>query len=52
MLNAEATRINVSDAISDLIKKLKPKDRLYFYFAGHGDIEDLTQSKNGLLLLL
>ncbi|MFZ1323037.1 MAG: caspase family protein, partial [Ignavibacteria bacterium] len=50
-INEQATRINVSDAISNILKKTKSGDIIYFYFAGHGDIEDLTQSKNGLLLL-
>src|SRR5690606_35319308 len=39
------------DAISILARKAKAGDRIYFFFAGHGDMEDLTQSENGLLLL-
>ncbi|MBK6861478.1 MAG: caspase family protein [Saprospiraceae bacterium] len=50
-INDAANRINVCDGISKLIKKLQPGDRVYFYFAGHGDIEALSQAKNGLLLL-
>lgn len=50
-LNERATRINVGDAISQVARKAKPKDRIYFFFAGHGDMEDLTQIENGLLLL-
>ncbi|MCC6753418.1 MAG: caspase family protein [Saprospiraceae bacterium] len=50
-VNDKATRIPVCDAISSLVRRVQPGDRVYFYFAGHGDIEDLTQSENGLLLL-
>jgi tetratricopeptide (TPR) repeat protein len=50
-LDEEATRNNVADAISVTARKAKPGDRVYFFFAGHGDMEDLTQIENGLLLL-
>ncbi len=50
-LNEQATRNNVADAISVTTRKAKPGDRVYFFFAGHGDMEDLTQIENGLLLL-
>ncbi|OQY96633.1 MAG: hypothetical protein B6D37_01545 [Sphingobacteriales bacterium UTBCD1] len=50
-LNGNATRTNVGDAISEIARKAKPGDRVYFFFAGHGDMEDLTQIENGLLLL-
>ena len=50
-LNENATRNNVGDAISVVARKAKPGDRVYFFFAGHGDMEDLTQVENGLLLL-
>ena len=50
-LDEEATRNNVADAISITARKAKPGDRVYFFFAGHGDMEDLTQIENGLLLL-
>jgi uncharacterized caspase-like protein len=49
--NENATRVNVGDAISVVARKAKSGDRIYFYFAGHGDMEDLTQIENGLLLL-
>jgi tetratricopeptide (TPR) repeat protein len=49
--NENATRVNVGDAISVVARKAKSGDRVYFYFAGHGDMEDLTQIENGLLLL-
>jgi tetratricopeptide (TPR) repeat protein len=50
-LNENAIRTNVGDAISVVARKVKPGDRVYFFFAGHGDMEDLTQIENGLLLL-
>ena len=50
-LDENATRNNVADAISETARKAKPGDRVYFFFAGHGDMEDLTQIENGLLLL-
>lgn len=50
-LNDQANRTNVGDAISILARKAKSGDRVYFFFAGHGDMEDLTQIENGLLLL-
>ena len=50
-LNENANRTNVGDAISVVARKAKPTDRVYFFFAGHGDMEDLTQIENGLLLL-
>ena len=50
-LNANATRNNVGDAISVIARKAKAGDRVWFFFAGHGDMEDLTQIENGLLLL-
>ena len=50
-LDENATRNNVADAISVTARKAKAGDRVYFFFAGHGDMEDLTQIENGLLLL-
>jgi len=50
-LNENATRNNVGDAISVIARKAKSGDRVWFFFAGHGDMEDLTQIENGLLLL-
>lgn len=50
-LNQQASKINILDALSAVFKKIQKGDKLFFYFAGHGDIEDLTQSENGLLLL-
>ncbi|MCX8018997.1 MAG: caspase family protein [Chitinophagaceae bacterium] len=50
-INDKATKNNVADAISQVVKKVKSGDRIWFFFAGHGDMEDYTQVENGLLLL-
>ena len=50
-VNDNATKTNIGDAISQEVRKAKTGDRIYFFFAGHGDMEDLTQIENGLLLL-
>jgi tetratricopeptide (TPR) repeat protein len=50
-LNEEAGKFRIGDAISNILQNTKSGDRVYFYFAGHGDIEDLSQTENGLLLL-
>lgn len=49
-LNNEATAPAIGSAFEALNKKISPGDRVYFFFAGHGDIEVSNQS-NGLLLL-
>jgi tetratricopeptide (TPR) repeat protein len=50
-LNENATRLNVLDGLYNLTSQLKPKDRFYFYFGGHGDLEAQISSENSLLLL-
>ncbi|HQX45359.1 MAG TPA: caspase family protein, partial [Saprospiraceae bacterium] len=50
-LNEEATKFRIGDAISSVLQNAVSGDRVYFFFAGHGDIEDRSQSENGLLLL-
>lgn len=49
--NEEATRFNIVDALYNISKQLKPQDRFYFYFTGHGDIEAKIGQENTLLLL-
>jgi len=49
--NAAANKINVANALTAIAKKLKPGDKFYFFFAGHGDMEVTSQTDNGLLLL-
>ncbi len=51
ILNENATRLNVLDGMYNLTSQLKPKDRFYFYFGGHGDLEAQISSDNSLLLL-
>lgn len=50
-LNQDATRVNIVDALYNLTQTLKPRDRFYFYFAGHGDLEAWISHENSLLLL-
>jgi tetratricopeptide (TPR) repeat protein len=49
--NAAANKINIANALSEISKKLVPGDKFYFFFAGHGDMEVINQTDNGLLLL-
>ncbi len=50
-LNEEATAINIGDAFLWLSRICMSGDRVYIYFAGHGDVEALNDIENGLLLL-
>ena len=50
-LNQEATRLNIVDELFALSQILKPHDRFYFYFGGHGDLEAKIGAENALLLL-
>lgn len=50
-LNENATRFNIVDELYNLTETLKPKDRFYFYFGGHGDLEAKISHENSLLLL-
>ncbi|MBK7695151.1 MAG: caspase family protein [Saprospiraceae bacterium] len=50
-LNEEATKLKIGDAINNVLVNAVSGDKVYFFFAGHGDIEDRSQSENGLLLL-
>lgn len=48
----EATRANIFDELYYLKQTAQPGDLMYFYFAGHGDIEqDLSEGEDALLLL-
>ena len=49
-LNGEATAVNIGAALEQVHKKIKKGDRLFIFFAGHGDIE-ASNLNNGLLLL-
>ena len=50
-LNENATRLNILDGLYHLTAQLKPHDRFYFYFGGHGDLEAQISFENSLLLL-
>ena len=41
LINEEATKRNIIQSFSDIIKKAKRNDRVLIYFAGHGMTEDL-----------
>lgn len=48
--NRDANKVNVISVLVDFKKKTSKGDKVYFYFAGHGDIE--TEISNGGILLL
>ena len=50
-INEEATRFNIVDELYHLNELVKPNDLVYFYFAGHGDLEAKIAKENALLLL-
>jgi tetratricopeptide (TPR) repeat protein len=50
-LNNEATRDAVTDKLYEITDQVKSGDKVYLYFSGHGDIEQLVQTDNCLLLL-
>ncbi|MFN8300530.1 MAG: tetratricopeptide repeat protein [Chitinophagales bacterium] len=51
-LNDDATRANIFDELYYLKETSQPGDLIYFYFAGHGDIEQaLSEGEDALLLL-
>ncbi len=49
-LNSEATAVNIGSAIEQFHKQINKGDKLFFFFAGHGDME-ASNMNNGLLLL-
>jgi uncharacterized caspase-like protein len=50
LIDREATTASVYDALSWLTSVCKQNDVVYFYFAGHGDMESQTMYKLGFLL--
>ncbi len=50
LLNEKATFSEIDNAIADLYESASPGDRVYFYFSGHGDVENQTYAKLGFLL--
>lgn len=50
LTNAEATYARFINELEAISKKCKAKDRLYIYFSGHGDVEQVSDEKMGYLL--
>ena len=50
LLDEEATNAAVYEAIDWLRATAKKGDLVYFYFSGHGDLENVTMYKNGYLI--
>lgn len=50
-LNKDATAMNIGDAFLWINRVVMKGDKVYIYFAGHGDVEALNDVENGLLLL-
>ena len=50
-VNEEATAINIGDAFIWINQVAFEGDRVFIFFAGHGDVEALNEIENGLLLL-
>ncbi|MBL0056942.1 MAG: caspase family protein [Chitinophagaceae bacterium] len=50
LTDSAATTGAVYDAIYDLKNKCQAGDLVYFYFSGHGDLENTTIYKNGFLI--
>jgi len=49
LLNDEATASSIRVGLEWILRNSKARDRVYFYFSGHGGYEDLTNSKLGYL---
>jgi len=50
LVDSAATSAAVYNALDELGKSVKKGDLVYFYFSGHGDIENKTIYKNGFLI--
>ncbi len=50
LLNDKATLGQVDRALANLIDFVKPNDRVFLYFSGHGDQESKTIAQRGFLL--
>lgn len=49
--NSNATRDIIIDKMYELSEKAVEGDKIYIYFSGHGDVEQLIKMENSLLLL-
>ena len=50
LTNKNATEAAIYDALYSLLETCQKDDLVYFYFSGHGDVENSTVSKDGFLL--
>lgn len=50
LTDSAATQAAVYTALSKLAKKCKKDDFVFFYFSGHGDLENVTLFNNGYLI--
>lgn len=52
LTNEDATSFNISNALSKLIENTNEGDKVYLFFAGHGDVvdQDSVEEKIGFLL--
>ncbi len=50
LVDSEATTAAVYDAIYWISKTAQKNDLVYFYFSGHGDLENVTMYKDGFLI--
>ena len=50
LTDSGATQAAVYTALSGLAKKCKKDDLIFFYFSGHGDLENVTLFNNGYLI--
>ncbi len=50
LIDSVATIGEVDKSIRWLMNNCKENDRVYFYFSGHGEMENVTMSKNGYLI--
>ena len=50
LLNEKATLVQLDLAMGKLINSVKPNDRVFIYFSGHGDQESKTIAQRGFLL--
>lgn len=50
LTDSAATIGEVDKALRWILNSCKENDRVYFYFSGHGEMENVTMSKNGYLI--
>ena len=50
-LNKNATRNAIAEKFYGIVSETRPGDRVFIYFSGHGDIEQLYTANNFFLLL-